>query len=172
MEAQRTGHSQLPGAPPTVCPAPKIWREVGQSAPTLQPHGGSPALLRTHTQSSGQAQGTYLESPPVWDRGLTAAHAVPVVEVCEGPCGTPGLKVAGHAHRSPHLQGCIPFGLGEVLAGRRQLLALQAETLVCATIPLPPLWLHVKCNPVTGGPRPKLQRTPAQSLPLPRLKRG
>lgn len=56
-------------------------------------------------------EGTYLLPPSVGDGDLTAAHALPVVEVCKGPCRPPGLQIAGYTHGSPHLQSCIPLGL-------------------------------------------------------------
>lgn len=72
--------------------------------------------------------GSYLGPPAaVGDRGLAAAHTLPVVEVGEGPLGAPGLEVAGHAQGGPHLQGRVPLGLGEVLAGWGRLLALRGE---------------------------------------------
>lgn len=62
-------------------------------------------------------EGTYLLPPSVGDGDLTAAHALPVVEVCKGPRCPPGLQIAGYTHGSPHLQSCIPLGLGQVVAG-------------------------------------------------------
>lgn len=72
--------------------------------------------------------------------------------MCKGPCGPPGLQVAGHAHRRPHLQGRVPLGLGEVLAGRGRLLALQDTDTACP-LPFPlspgrapaPILLPMKC---------------------------
>lgn len=85
------------------------------------PSSGSRPQLPRREQS-------YLRPPAGGDSSLTAAHALTVAEVGKGPRSPPGLQVAGHAHRRPHLQGSIPLGLGEVLAGRGWLLALQADT--------------------------------------------
>ena len=79
-------------------------------------------------------EGSHLRPPPIEDRHLVAAHTFPLIEVSEGPRCPPGLQVAGHADRCPHLQGRVPLAPGEVLAGLGWLLALQ-ET---QTPPVPP----------------------------------
>lgn len=70
------------------------------------------------------------------DRGFDLAvirrHAVPMVQVGEGLGGAPGLQVAGHADRRPHLpavqrgagaqaqQGAVPLRLGRRERGKTQ----------------------------------------------------
>lgn len=79
--------------------------------------------------------GSYLGPPPVGHKGLTAAHALTLVEVREGASRPPGLQVACHSHGRPHLQGRVPLALGVVLVGLGWLLALREDTDTACPIP-------------------------------------
>lgn len=63
-----------------------------------------------------------------------SSEAVSVLKVCERFDGPPGLQVAGHADRRPHLQPVIDARFGSVAAVWRRLFGLRTQVTTVSSV--------------------------------------